>query len=168
MRLKSLIFLVLFPLLSVASEQSQTSSNYVASIVVDSWSGARSAVQLWNPPDSGVVVYLDVIHTTHSKGEPSGFDLRGYSEPYGTFKTHGFNKQLGSADSVAEIRWGNSYGSDYGGKILYEMWTGGKFDDHLYEFATPIIIPPGHGVVLATAHDSAYLVASFQYREVVQ
>ena len=160
------VFLALWGGLAVGDDAVAENGNaYVGTIVVDAWSGARSAAQLWNPPDSGVVLYLDTIHVTHSKNEPSGFDLRAYSDAYGTFKHYGVNKLLNGPESAGEIRWGNSGGHQYGGTIIYEMWTGSKFNDHPYTFSPPIIIPPGSGVVVASAHDSVYLVVSFQYRE---
>ncbi len=141
--------------------------DFVASLVVDSYPSARSFAGLYNKPDSGKLILLDKIVCTHTFTEASGFDLR-YGPKFGTKRDVVKNKIVGDPGSVtSEVYWGNCQGNELpqGGTILYEMWTGMKFNDRTYEFKKPFIIKPGIQVTLCAAHDATYLVCTFEFTE---
>ncbi len=143
--------------------------DYVASLVVDAYVGARSFAGLYNKPDSGKIIQLDKIVCTHSYSDTSGFDLRYTTNSIGTKRDVVRNKVVGDAESLtSEVYWGNCIAGELppNANILYEMWPGTRFKDGIYEFKKPFIIKPGRQATLCAAHDATYLVCTFEFTEV--
>jgi len=149
--------------------------HYLGSSVCNSWVNARSFLQLYNPPGSGVTLSVDCIRLAHGNTSADGFDLR-RTKPtllkptgaYGTFGRYGMNKQLDLADSEAELRWGNCPIGDLppDSEILDENWTGLQFDDHTYNYNPPILVPEGYGILAGTARDNVTIIAVFEWSEI--
>lgn len=140
-------------------------TNFMCATVSDGVSGQRAFAQLWNPANSGVNLHVTQTILAHSYNGPSGFDMRQHVAAFGVAQAAPANKILGGVASRAELRSGSVAPSSIPGTILQEQWVGFKFEDHTYRFDPPIIIPPGRGVHVTTAHDGAYLVSSFEFSE---
>jgi len=131
----------------------------------------RSFLQLYNPSNSGVFVSISAANLSWDGGASapvrSGFDIRTTDIERGTFQKNCHNKTLGQLASKAQIRFGICDAiylpADTG--IIYEPWVGIPLDDHSYEFAPEIILPPGFGIAVCSAHDNTACIASFQFSE---
>jgi hypothetical protein len=146
------------------------SLDFIGAHVCDAWASARSFVSIHNPSDSGVKLLLKQITITHGNTyslATSGFDLRVATTKFGTVAKKCSNVILDDVDSKAELLWGNCPASAFPSKIIYEPWTGSQFNDHTYLFASPIVIPPGYGLMVCAAHDNTYTIASFEGSEEV-
>lgn len=141
--------------------------NFMCATVADGIAGQRALVQLWNPVDSGLDLEVTQMILAHSYNGASGFDLRQHDCALGSKQVNPPNKLIGGEPSSAELRYGHVAPSEIPGEIIQEEWIGRQFDDRIYRFDPPLVVPPGWGVHATAAHDGTYLVASFEFSEVL-
>jgi len=122
-------------------------------------------VLLWNPWESGKLLYVDRLIIAGSG--VVGADVRYCKATFGTlFPDHVRSKRIDGAPAVAKIYTAASNPpSDYPyNRPVQEIWLGGTFNDRAYPFDPAIVVPQGRGVMVGMSGDSA-AIASFQWRE---
>lgn len=150
--------------------------NFMGAYVCGSVAGQRSFVQIHNPANSGVDVYVaslllswNAVAGVLSSTPRSGYDLRRTSMERGTFARNFHSKDFSIIQkSAAQLRWGNCEAQYLPAdeEIVYEPWEGLPLDDRVYDFRGPMILPPGFGMAACAAHDNTYSILSAQIVEV--
>ncbi|MBZ8133211.1 hypothetical protein [Afifella sp. IM 167] len=148
--------------------------------------GERGIVHLWNPAGSKVYLYVDrltVAWNQHcnveteppcihaSLGEKLGADLRITTSGVGEKIAGAHNKRVDLPPGHGEVRTGSVPWSEIPGRSppFMEMWTAEP--SRVFEFAAPVILPPGYGLLAVTADPSTqqwptvWWIVDFQWRE---
>lgn len=136
---------------------------FIGSAVADI--GQYSFVQLWNPADSGVDLWVDKIVAANSSTTPSAADLRPMTMAMGTVHLHGFNRLVGEPASKAEIRAGNIAALPVVNGRMAEMWLSGPLTERVYDFDPAIKVRPGNGLFVAQWVPNEHTIASWHWRE---
>jgi len=133
--------------------------------VVGGAEGLRSVAQLYNPPGSARVAYVDSVTVTHSAG-PSGVDIRIHTGGvFGDLLIAGQNKDAGGPCAQTQLRAANLPGDAIPGIIIHESGGVAGFDDRTIRFVPAIRLPPGTALLIATGADHVWLPVSIQFRE---
>lgn len=132
-----------------------------------SGSGGIGNVQIWNPNNSGILLYIDQVIVSGESDD--GADIRYCRATAGTIQTdHSRNKRIDGTNPKAEFyTYVGNPPQDYPyNRPVQEVWMGGFLNDKTYKFDPAIVVPQGRGVIVSMA-DNSRCFASFQWREKV-
>lgn len=122
--------------------------------------------QIWNPVGSTKTIVLTKVHITSATAVAVRFGLSTAALATPVTQLHGRNKNIGGADSVAEMR------VETNAAILVD--PSNRFMTLALDtpnqvlalpFSEPIVIPPGYGVCCACVSVNTGLGSSFQWIE---
>lgn len=119
-----------------------------------------SHVQLFNPAASGRLLVLRRV--VGVVGVASSVILRHYATALASLTGNGENKMLGSAASIAELRF-TSNAALLGTRLV--VARGSVDGDFKYKLAGPIIVPQNDGILVAVDLVNIYLGSSFEWIE---
>lgn len=122
--------------------------------------GVNSSVQLWNPLASGKALYVDGVDFIHLTATDR-IEMRSATAALATLVGSGFNQNLGSSPSAAELRIAAAAAA---GTVIQE---GCSLVNVAYQWKldSPIRIPPGRGLTVCSFAVNVLVVATFRWRE---
>jgi len=130
--------------------------------IVSAVAGQYPQVQLWNPADSGVLLYMtDMSHLTIGTNERV-FEMLSYATALGSDGTES-NKYIGEAGPVGQVKWTTNVARL--GTVINEWY----YNTYKYNFRIDdpyIIIPEEMGVNIAMVVTNQPLSITFEWIEV--
>lgn len=123
--------------------------------------GLISHVQLWNPAGSGKLLCVESM--TVGGGSAGHLTFVRHTVAASTLVRSPASKNTGSAASVSQIR------TEQNAAILqtevYFNNLGLSYANLLYQFANPIVVPPGHGIAAVNGSANNAIAAAFDFYE---
>lgn len=141
--------------------------------ISDGMANKISVVQVYNPPGSGVVFYLQrhtlawtaIASVVSQPGFYNGFDVNYYNTalPETGKRKLRVKDALNPVESAIELRIDN-WPAPYPSSILFdEVWGMTSFADQTpTTYDDPIVVKPGSGVLFRPAQNQTYTILSVQ------
>lgn len=150
--------------------------NLIGAQICDGTPNKISIVQIWNPPDSGITFYLDVIDIAWnatqsvitSLNNVGAWDFNFGTEPLGDGVLPNPVRYLLDKDisvttpSVIQLRNLQTATPYPPGRLFYESWGGSVGVSRITKFDDPIVLTPGTGIHARSMQNNVYNIMTVQ------